>query len=222
MKQSVITVVLMISSALSANAQTATNSKSQSVKYVAAMKENILLLDTANTSETFALLSNNFERIALAEQNDWLSYYYAANSTISQASKSADKDAIDMLADKGEAMLKKADSLSKNNSEIYCLYYLLSYVRIKADPMGRFQQYGTMASEYIGLAKQYNPGNPRAWLCEAQVVLHTPEAFGGGKNAAKPLIEETVKKFGSFKPETDISPNWGNKTAQQLWEQANK
>jgi hypothetical protein len=222
MNRIVITIILLICSSVVAKAQSSLPSNKLSPGYMAVMKENIQMLDTATATETFSLLSNNFERIALAEKSDWISYYYAANCRISQAAYMTDKNSTDMLADKAEALLDKADSLSKDNSEIYCLYYLLSYIRIKADPMGRYQQYGPMAAEYIGLAKQLNPANPRTWLCEAQVVLNTPEAFGGGKNVARPLLEKSMEAFELFKPVTDISPNWGAKTARQLWDEVNK
>lgn len=73
-----------------------------------------------------------------------------------------------------------------------------------------------MAVEYMKMGKKFNPENLRLYLCESQIVIHTPEAFGGGKAAAKPLIEEAVKKFNSFVPETNLSPNWGKKAAQEL------
>jgi hypothetical protein len=44
---------------------------------------------------------------------------------------------------------------------------------------------------------------------EAQNTFYTPETFGGGKNAAKPLFDKAARLFDTFKPETPISPNWG-------------
>ena len=52
---------------------------SQSDKYVAAMQKNIAAIDTSfRTPPALLALANNFERIAVAEKNQWLPYYYAA------------------------------------------------------------------------------------------------------------------------------------------------
>ena len=60
-----------------------------------------------------------------------------------------------------------------------------------------------------GLAQKLNPENPRAKMLEAQGIFYTPEAFGGGKQKALPLIKEALAKFDAFKPSSDIMPNWG-------------
>ncbi len=51
----------------------------QSEKYIGAMKSNIAAFDTSGgNADLLPALSNTFERIAVAEKNQWLPYYYAA------------------------------------------------------------------------------------------------------------------------------------------------
>jgi len=57
----------------------ATASFAQSDRYMSAMKNNIAAIDTSFKNPANLLsLANNFERIATAEKNQWLPYYYAA------------------------------------------------------------------------------------------------------------------------------------------------
>jgi hypothetical protein len=57
----------------------------QSDKYKDAMKTNIALLDSIRGNGNGIELANKFERIGDAEKTQWLPYYYAAYSTITQA-----------------------------------------------------------------------------------------------------------------------------------------
>jgi cytochrome c-type biogenesis protein CcmH/NrfG len=70
-------------------------------------------------------------------------------------------------------------------------------------------QYGAKAQEALETAKKLNPENPRIFLLEGEDKFYTPEQFGGSKTEAKKLFEEALKKYDSFKPASDIDPNWG-------------
>ena len=74
----------------------------------------------------------------------------------------------------------------------------------------------------IAKAKSINPLNPRITLHEAQGVFYTPEAYGGGKQKAMPLIKFAVEQFAIFKPASAIMPNWGAPVAQYLLGEAQK
>jgi hypothetical protein len=87
------------------------------------------------------------------------------------------------------------------------------------DPMNRFMQYGQKATEALEAAKKINPENPRIYLLEAQDKFFTPEQYGGSKTEAKKLFEEALKKYDSYKPATDIDPNWGKNAAQYFLNQ---
>ena len=53
-------------------------------------------------------------------------------------------------------------------------------------------------------------------MLEAENKFYTPEAFGGGKDAAKEYFDKANALNEKFKPETELSPNWG-KTALQYF-----
>lgn len=192
---------------------------SQSEKYTKAMEQLVPAVDTTRSIDGLTNLSNSFQRIADAEKNQWLPYYYAALTQINAAymigmGQMGMADKTDPIADKAEQLLTKAETLSKDNSEIYCVKKMIASLRLIGDPQNRYMTYGPAAAEALATAKSLNPANPRPTLLEAQDKLFTPEQFGGSKTEAKALLEEAIKKFEAFKPESTIHPAWGLSTAQ--------
>jgi hypothetical protein len=199
----------------------------QSDKYKSAMKDKIAVLDTTRDVTGLKDLSASFERIADAEKTQWLPYYYAALAQVNagnfiytaNASNPAELKNLDALADKAEQMITKAEVLSKNNSEIYAVKKMVASLRMMVDPMNRYMTYGPPAQEALETARKLNPGNPRIYLLEGQDKFFTPEQFGGSKTEAKKLFEEALKKYESFKPASELDPNWGRTTAQYFLSQ---
>lgn len=197
----------------------AITSFSQSEKYTKAMEQLVPAVDTTMTTDGLNNLANSFQRIADAEKNQWLPYYYAALANVNAAymmsmGQMGMADKTDPIADKAELLLNRADELSKDNSEIYCVKKMIASLRLIGDPQNRYMTYGPAAEEALATAKSLNPGNPRVTLLEAQDKMFTPEQFGGSKTEAKVLFEEAVKKFEAFKPESAIHPVWGMRSAQ--------
>ena len=183
----------------------------QSEKYMTAMKQNIAQSDSLMQKSNAAELANNFNRIGDAEKDKWLPYYYAAYCTITQAFSDQDNSKKDALADKANEYLSKAQTiLGKENSEINVIKSMIATAHMMVDPQSRFMSYGSQSTEFLKKAQTLDPTNPRPVLLEAQNTFYTPETFGGGKNAARPLFEKAQKLFDTFKPETELSPVWGS------------
>lgn len=189
----------------------------QSEKYIKAMEKLVPAVDTLWNADGLRELANSFERIGDAEKTQWLPYYYAALTRVNAGyalsmnsggmSSSADK--TDPEADYADKMLAKAEALSQNNSEIYIVKKLIATLRLLADPMNRYMTYGPAASAALETAKKLNPDNPRVYLLEASDKINTPEQYGGSKEEGKKILEEAVKKYEAFKPESNIHPTWG-------------
>ena len=90
-------------------------------KFVKAMETKIAAVDTTMTVQGLTDLANAFERIADAEKNQWLAYYYAAYCNASAGTMAgaggdmmaAKADKTDPYADKADAQIKKAEALAK-------------------------------------------------------------------------------------------------------------
>ncbi len=182
----------------------------QSEKYMAAMKQNISQTDSLMIKGNAAEVTNNFSRIGEAEKDKWLPFYYAAYCKVTEAMTEQDNSKKDALADKATEYLAKAEAiLGKENSEINVIKSMIATAHMTVDPQSRFMTYGPKAAEFNKKAGTLDPTNPRPILLEAQNMFYTPEAFGGGKEVAKPLFKKAKTLFENFKPESDLSPVWG-------------
>lgn len=187
-------------------------------KYETGMTKAIEKYQTAKTAEETLAASAMFERIADAEKDKWLPYYYAAltNNQSTWIDTKADKD---KAAEKSLMLLEKAELLDSNNAELFCLRNLIASSQMMVDPMTRWQKYGMQASTALANAKKADPNNPRIYFLEAQSIFNTPEAFGGGKKNAKPLFEKSVELFGKFVSPSPLHPTWGKEDAENMLKQ---
>lgn len=182
----------------------------QSDKFINAMKTNIAQLDSIMTKGNAVELANNFERIGNAEKNQWLPYYYAGYCTLMNAYSEKDVTKKDAIADKAEQYIATADSIfGKENSETNVLKSMIATVHMTVDPQSRYMTYVPQISEFLGKSKSLDSTNPRPVLVEAENTFYTPEQYGGGKDAAKPLFDKAKALADQFKPESEISPAWG-------------
>lgn len=202
MKKSILFLALFVS--------VTAMSYAQSDKYMGAMQKNLSMMDTAFANPSSLLsVSNNFERIATAEKNQWLPYYYAALSQVNYGFRSGDMSGGDPIADKAESLLHKADSLSPNNSEISMLKAMTSTVRMLVNPQGRYMEMADVVEAALKTAEAQDPANPRPYYFKAQTLKNTPEQFGGGCDAAMEQANIAKEKFASFKVSSPMAPTWG-------------
>ncbi len=190
---------------------------SQSDKYLAAMKRNLAAIDSSFSNPPSLLsLANTFERIADAEKNQWLPYYYAALCQVNYGFMVTDKAQTDNIADKATALINKADSLSPKNSEISCIKSMIASCHMMVNPMQRYMQYGQESNTEMENAMEQDPTNPRPYLLKGQSLKYTPEQFGGGCKTAKIELQTAIDKFLVYKPASELYPAWGLQRVQQL------
>ena len=196
---------------------------SQSDKYIAAMQKNIAAIDSGFQNPAYLLtLANNFERIAVAEKNQWLPFYYAAFCQVNYGFMQQDKDKVDVIADKATDMITRADSLAPNNSEISCIKSMIASCHMMVNPMQRYMEYGPESGSNIDKAMEQDPTNPRPYLLKGQSLKYTPEQFGGGCNMAKPVLQTSLDKYAAFKPAGELYPTWGKMRVDQLMKECAK
>ena len=203
-------------------AAAAFNVNAQSEKYTKAMAATIVKLDSARTADDFMAVSAGFERIANAEKNQWLPFYYSAYTQVIYGLVKQETDAYDNIGDKATALLDKADSLQKDNSEISCIKSLVATLHMLVNPYQRYMEYGAVANQSLEDAKKQDPANPRPYFLQAQNLKNTPEQFGGGCKTAKPIAEQAIQLYDAFKPASEISPKWGRKQTQEIVDACNK
>ena len=184
-------------------------------KYEGAMAKGLEQFKEAKTADDMGATSAFFERVADAEKDKWLPYYYAAyaNYLIGWMNPKADKDKV---AEKSNDLITKAEAIEPNNSELFCLRQMTATLQMVVDPMSRWQTYGTQASKAVENAIKADPNNPRSYYLKGQNLMNTPEAFGGGKAIAKKLFEKAVELYATYKPASSFHPNWGKEQTDKL------
>jgi hypothetical protein len=184
-------------------------------KYESGMAKAFDQMKDVKTAEDMSATAAFFERIADAEQDKWLPYYYAAycNYLTGWMNPKADKDAV---AEKSKVLVVKAEVLEKNNAELYVLRQMIAVQQLTVDPMSRFQSYGKQANEALEMAKQIDPNNPRVYLVDGQYKMNVPDAFGGGKEVGKKLFTKSLELYKTFKPASPFHPTWGADQAEKL------
>jgi len=189
-------------------------------KFQTGVKKGLDMLIAAQSSEDFLKTSNYFERVAQAETKEWLPPYYAAYGNLLAGLMINDKAIQDQYFDKALLEIDQANLLSAENSEIYALKGYIQFMKMSVDPQARLSFMAASATS-LGKAKTLDPENPRIYLINGQNTFYTPEAFGGGKIKAKPILENAVAKFAIFRPDSEIAPTWGSERAKALLAQCN-
>lgn len=185
-----------------------------------AIKKGLEMIIKSKGSEDFIKSANHFERIAQVETKAWLPQYYAAYSNMIAGIETEDKATKDKLWDKGLQQVEQANTLSPENDEIYALKGYLEYMKLSIDPQSRLNYMGESAAS-LEHAKKINPDNPRVYLISGQNKFYTPEAFGGGKTNAKPILETAAAKFTIFNATNPLMPDWGSERVKVLLAQCN-
>lgn len=191
-------------------------------KYEKEMKKNVDKISECKIANDYLKLANNFERIAVAEKDKWLPYYYGSFVTVLASYIDSSNSRKDIYLDKADKFINAADSLSPDNSEIFTLKGMISQARMQVDPMNRWQKYGADANNNFAKAMQIDTLNPRPEYLIGVGLFYTPPQFGGGPTAAKPILEKSFAKFEKFVPENDIAPNWGKDQVADYLKQINE
>lgn len=154
-------------------------------------------------------IADQFEKIALESEKEWLPGYYAAYSYLSIVINnyiiSSDKK-VEIL-NKSQEHIEKIKQIKSDESEIYTLQAFLYLMSIINPEEG--YKYSTLANENLTKAEKLNPNNPRIFYLTALSFLYTPEDFGGGVAVAKPLFVKAEQLFKDESGKDKLLPSWG-------------
>jgi tetratricopeptide (TPR) repeat protein len=186
--------------------------------YYRSMKDAVDSMNNIKSLDDFNNIANIFERIAKAEQDKWLPYYYTGYIYVILGFKQQGSGKLDEYLDIAQENIDKAMELDPDESELYTLQGLLYQSRIMDDPQARGQIYSPKAAQALEKAIELNENNPRPYYLMGSNLFYTPEAYGGGLEAACPLLKTAKEKYENFVPADSISPNWGEEYNLQLLE----
>jgi hypothetical protein len=191
-------------------------------KYEKAVTKNLEKMDECKTATDYINIANSFERIALAENNKWLPFYYASLNYVLASYIDSSNTQKEMYLDKAVKFISIADSLESNNSEIYTIKGMISQSRMQVDPMNRLQKSGDYANMNFEKAVELDTLNPRPEYMIGVGVFYTPKQFGGGPEKAKPILENSWRKYEQFVPANNLMPIWGKQMVEELLKRINE
>ncbi|WP_158728813.1 MULTISPECIES: hypothetical protein [unclassified Flavobacterium] len=199
MSKIIVTIVLFISSYISAQGQ-----------FEQGMGKALQLWGEGKSTEASAL----FERIAAAEKSSWLPNYYVALVNTNAAFGTKDKEQVSLLIDKAQKALDVEMDKNPNNAELLVVQAMIHTAWIAFDPMTNGQKLAGPVMELYGKAKAIAPENPRVVFCKAEFEIGGAKFWGTDTKPMCAQIEKAIGLFATFKPETVFSPSWGLERAQ--------
>jgi len=209
MKTLIVSILLLSTAALTAvNAQ-----------YVSKMNETLESMDQCQTLEDYQKVANTFEIIAAAEQDKWLPHYYCSLIYGMMSMQATDSDQKDLYADKSQSAIKSGLAISPDESEFYVLKAFAYYASIQVDPMTRGMEYMGLADGALAKAEELNPDNPRIYFLRGQAAYNMPVEFGGGAQAALPILKTAKEKYDNEDIKDELQPKWGREDINQMLEQ---
>lgn len=185
--------------------------------YIAAMQKQLEAKKTITNFEQSQTVTNAFLRIAEASETEWLPFYYAALLKTEAAFRfDIDKD---KSFDEALELVKKADNIAPENSEITALQGYITMGKISIDPGSRGQSMSPLAMQLFGKAINLDRENPRAVSLMSQMELGMAEFFGSGPEKACGMARMSLELYTKedAKVTTEyILPTWGKNQAEQV------
>lgn len=199
MSKIIVTIVLFISSYISAQGQ-----------FEQGMGKAFQLWGEGKNTEA----SDLFERIAAAEKTSWLPNYYVALVNTTSAFKTKDKDQMNLLLSKAQKALDIEMDKNPNNAELLVVQAMIHTAWIAFDPMTNGQKLSGTVMALYGKAQSIAPENPRVVFSKAEFEIGSAKFWGTDTKPMCAQIEKAIGLFATFKPETPFSPKWGLERAQ--------
>ncbi|MDN4165508.1 hypothetical protein QWY31_08350 [Cytophagales bacterium LB-30] len=186
--------------------------------YTEAMQAQLVLLDSAHSSDDLQAVINTMERIAQVETAQWHPRYYLAYASLHQNFYFKESAERAKYLDKAQAYLDKALVDFPQHSELLALQGFVWMIRVSLDPATYGQLYAGKTMEILQKAKALNPNNPRAAFLLGQMSYGTAQFFGQSTEQACALVSQAVSLYETATPTDSLAPKWGKKGALSMQE----
>jgi tetratricopeptide (TPR) repeat protein len=160
--------------------------------------------------------SNLFERIALAEEDNWLPYYYVAQVNTFASFGEADAAVLENQLGKAKEFLDIAKRLSPNNPELLVQEALINTAWIAYDGATYGMVLSPKNAQLYTQAVKLDPNNPRVVLSKAEWDMGSALYFGKDTTPYCKDVERALKLFANFKTEIPFYPRWGEDRAKEI------
>ena len=184
-------------------------------QYTAGMKKAFSFWEEGKIAES----SNLFERIAMAEEDNWIPYYYASQVNAVSCFGLEDEVLLSKRLEKAKEFVDVAKRLSPDNAELLVQEAVINTAWIAFDGA----TYGmTLSGKNVQLyqkALALAPDNPRVVFSKADWDMGAARYFGKDTSVYCKDIERSLELFATFESEVPFYPKWGEERARQVLEQ---
>jgi hypothetical protein len=180
--------------------------------YTKGMQKAFELWSAEKTTEA----SNLFERIAAAETENWLPYYYVAQVNTFASFGEKDEALLTLKLEKAKEFLDMAKRLSPNNPELLVQEAMINTAWIAFDGATYGMTLSPKNSALYGKALALAPDNPRVVLSKAEWDMGSARYFGKDSTPYCKDVERALQLFANFKSEIPFYPSWGKDRAAEI------
>ena len=172
--------------------------------------------------QKFVDASNLFERIATAEPDNWLPYYYVSqiNTVISFGEK--DEEKLSKQLAKAKEFIDVANAISPNHPEILIQEALINTAWIAFDGATYGMTMSMKNTQLYQKAMELAPDNPRVIFSKAEWDMGSARYFGKDTTPYCKDVEKALELFATFKSETPFYPTMGKERAEEILENCGK
>ena len=203
MKTLFLYILLGLLSALSTKAQS---------RYEATMTEAFNYWSNDQPTEA----ANLFERIAEAEKENWLPYYYAAQVKIVQSFPMTDAAKKEQLLNRAQELLDEAKVQAADEVELLILQAMLHTARLTVDPATYAMQLSPVISGLYAEAAKLEPENPRLALSQTEWKMGSAQYFGEDPAKFCPDLKAGRRLFEKEQHAATAAPAWGKERLEML------
>jgi len=181
-------------------------------QYTKGMQKAFQFWREGNTTEA----ANLFERIATAEPDNWLPYYYVAqiNTIISFGEK--DKEKLSTQLDKAQEYNDLAAEISIDNPEIMVQQALVHTAWVAYDGATYGMSLSGKVTSLYQKAIAIAPENPRVVFSKAEWDMGSARFFGQNIAPYCKDIKRSIVLFDAFKSDIPFYPIWGKDRAEVI------
>lgn len=187
-------------------------------KYTKGMQNAFVLWGEGKSSEA----SNLFERIATAEPDNWLPFYYVSqiNTIISFGEK--DKAKLTQQLEKAQQYVDLAKAISPDNPEILVQQAMVYTAWVAFDGATYGMTFSGKVAATYARAAEIAPDNPRVVFSKAEWDIGSAQYFGQDVTPFCKDVSRSIELFDNFKAASQFHPNWGKDRAEATLERCNK
>lgn len=160
--------------------------------------------------------ANLFERIAMAEPDNWLPFYYVSQINTIYSFGVQDLEKLSKQLEKAKEFSDLAQAISPDNPELLVQEAMINTAWIAFDGATYGMTLSGKNTQLYQKAFELDPENPRVVFSKAEWDMGSARYFGKDIAPYCKDVERAMELFAKFSNDTPFYPSWGKDRAEQV------